>query len=191
MPLSAMVVACVAEYAPPSPSWKETVSAARDELVTKKRATRTSGESRWVRMIRPPQVESGSLRPVILARVHPGVNRSDAREDAGNAHSAAHAHGDDAVLRVATTHLVQQLSGQLGPCASQRMTECDGAAVHVEFLVGDLECARDVHGLRREGFVELDHADVVERETGLLQDFGNREYGTDAHELGFDAHGGK
>ena len=54
---------------------------------------------------------------------------------------AANAHRHDGVAAPAPTQLVQRRRGELGARATQRVAQGDGAAVHVELLVWDLEGA--------------------------------------------------
>ena len=67
-------------------------------------------------------------------------------EDARHVHASA----ADALVTMpypALRRHSEELCRELGTGAPQRMTERDGAAVHIELFVGDVERARDVHRL--------------------------------------------
>src|SRR6184192_416621 len=51
------------------------------------------------------------------------------------------------------------------------MADRDGAAIRVDPAVAeiDFEAAQTGQHLRREGFVDLDHVDVLQRQTGALE----------------------
>ena len=53
-------------------------------------------------------------------------------QDQRHAHSAAHTQGGDSTFSVALQHLVQQRYCDARAGASDRMSESDGAAVHIE-----------------------------------------------------------
>ncbi len=67
------------------------------------------------------------------------------------------------------------------------MAERDGAAVDVELLVGDAELALAVDRLAREGLVDLEEVDVVDREAGLREQLLHRRERADAHDRRVDA----
>src|ERR1700694_2427035 len=56
-------------------------------------------------------------------------------EDRRRTLAAADAHRDHAVSRSAPAHLAQQLHGQLRAGRTERMAECDRAAIHVHPLL--------------------------------------------------------
>src|SRR6202022_5052399 len=63
---------------------------------------------------------------------------------------------------------------------AQRMAESDGAAIGIDARRIKARLLKDGEGLRGKGFIKLDDGDVVERQTGKLQSFGNGEDGADA-----------
>src|ERR1700693_6137116 len=60
-------------------------------------------------------------------------------EQAGGAHAAADAHGDDAVFRAAALALDQDVAGHAGTRHAVGMADGDGTALHVEALRGNGE----------------------------------------------------
>ena len=72
---------------------------------------------------------------------------------------------------LAAPHLVEQAGGQLGAGSAERVSEGDGAAVHVEAVRVDgqfLQAGEDLHG---EGFVQFNEVDLVQRQAGELEGF--------------------
>src|SRR5438046_2971728 len=55
-------------------------------------------------------------------------------KNAGRALSSADAHRNHPVFRLAPIHFTQDAGGELRSGATQRMTECDGAAIHVDLF---------------------------------------------------------
>src|SRR6266576_5218558 len=105
-------------------------------------------------------------------------------------HAAALAHGLQAVALVALLQRVDQRGHQLGAGAAQGMAERDGAAIDVEprrIGAGRLEPRRR-H--RREGLVDLEQVDVVDRHAGLLQRAVGRRKRGFQHDHGIAAHHG-
>jgi len=90
--------------------------------------------------------------------------RSSEKSFLGPQLPAADAHGDHAELRVAALHLAQDGGRQLGAGAPQGMSQGDGAAVGIDALGGEFGEPDRRQRLHREGLVELDNADVGERE---------------------------
>src|SRR5215211_6461521 len=112
-------------------------------------------------------------------------------EDAGGTHAAADAHGDEAVLRAAALHLVDQLYRELGACGAHGMAERDGPTVDVRLVEVHTHFTYHGQSLGRERLVELDEVDVVHREPGLLQHLRDGHRRSDAHDLGPDATNGE
>src|SRR5204863_6253906 len=71
--------------------------------------------------------------------------------------------------------------------AVEWVTEGDGAAVHVDFLVEDSELGLAVARLAREGFVHLEEIDVFYREARFREQLSNRRHRADAHDGRIDA----
>src|SRR5688500_5338959 len=67
------------------------------------------------------------------------VRLRDPFDDGGVGHAAAFAHGLEAVAATGALELVEQGGEQLGARAAERVTEGDGAAVHVHALHVGLE----------------------------------------------------
>ncbi len=63
------------------------------------------------------------------------------------------------------------------------MTERDGAAVHVELVVGDAQLAGAIDGLRRERLVDLEQIDVLDAKPGLREQLADRGHRADAHDV--------
>src|SRR5271168_4491538 len=84
-------------------------------------------------------------------------------------HSAADAQGRQTLLEVAPLHLVQQRHQHPPPGRADRMTERDGAAVHVDLLDIPAEILVDRASLGGEGLVGLDQVEIAGRPARLLQ----------------------
>ncbi len=89
--------------------------------------------------------------------------QADALENSGGAHAAADAHGHHTVARLAALEFAQDRGRELGAGAAERMAESDGAAIGID--ARGIEAGQLNHGkrLRGEGFVQLDHVDLIER----------------------------
>ena len=70
------------------------------------------------------------------------------------------------------------------------MAEGDGTAVGIDTRGVKASLLNHGEGLRCEGFVEFDDGDVLEREAGELQRFGDGLNGADAELFGENASGG-
>src|SRR5918912_2985629 len=88
-------------------------------------------------------------------------------QDASGAHAAADAHGDEAVLRAAALHLVDQLYRELRARGTHRVAERDGPTVDVRLVEVHADLTYDGERLGRKRFVELDEVDVIQRQPGL------------------------
>src|SRR5258706_8007034 len=75
--------------------------------------------------------------------------------------AAAEAKGDDAALRVAANHFVDQRREDAGAAGADGMAERNGAAVHVDARGIDAELAHHGDGLYREGLVQLVEINLV------------------------------
>src|SRR5579884_1697394 len=106
-----------------------------------------------------------------------------ALENTGRALAAAHAHGHHSPARIAPLHLAQQRGGELRPRAAQRMPQRDGAAVRICLPRIESRLAHDCERLHREGFVEFQHGDIVERDARAPQRLRNCAHRTDSHDL--------
>src|SRR5262245_52298468 len=94
--------------------------------------------------------------------------RSCPLEDGRGTHAASDAHAHEAVPAAPALHLVEERRRQLRAGAAERVAERNRAAVHVEAVGIDGQLAEARDHLRREGLVELDEIDLVEREPGEL-----------------------
>src|SRR5947208_16701305 len=88
---------------------------------------------------------------------------SYALDDGGRAHAAAGAHGDEAGAEVAPFELVQHRADEHAARRPDGMTEGHGPAVDVALVPVDLRVAQELQHHRREGLVDFDEVDVVER----------------------------
>src|SRR5439155_24764749 len=70
-----------------------------------------------------------------------------------------------------------------------RVSAADRAAVRIQALVIGIDADAVAPGehLDGEGLVELEEADVVERQTGLLENARGRGHGPEAHQVRLDA----
>src|SRR3954466_650699 len=102
-------------------------------------------------------------------------------EQSGSTHAAADAHGDHDELRTAAPAFHERVTGQSRAGHAIGMAERDGAAVHVEAVVGNPEPVAAIEHLHRESFVQLPEIDVCHFLADALQQLRNREYRTDAH----------
>src|SRR5690606_29500992 len=124
---------------------------------------------------------------LLAARLASGWASSAADfEQTGGAHAAADAHAHDAVALAAPAELVQQRGGELRARAPERVPEGDGAAVDVELVCRDAELALAVHGLSREGLVDLEQVDVVDLQARLREQLADGGHRPDAHDVGVD-----
>src|SRR6185369_11209079 len=89
-------------------------------------------------------------------------------KDPGGAHSAADAHADKAISRVASAHLVQDAGRQLGAGAAERVAKRDGAPVDVQAFGVDRQLLETRKHLGGKRFVQLDEADLVKCQAGEL-----------------------
>src|SRR6516165_5391276 len=83
-------------------------------------------------------------------------------EQAGRAHAAADAHGDDAVLCLTAPPFDQNVAGK--PCSGHAVgtPQRDGAAVDVELFWVDAELVPAIDHLYRVGLVQLPQIDIVD-----------------------------
>src|SRR5690606_17293663 len=80
---------------------------------------------------------------------------------------AALAHRLQAVAAARALELVQQRRHQLGSARAERMTERDGAAVHVGAFVRVTRFLQPRHHHRSERLIDLYEVDVLELHTGF------------------------
>jgi hypothetical protein len=105
------------------------------------------------------------------------------------AHAEADAHGGEAVADVGA---LGELAGELGheahAGAGERVAEGDRAAVRVDagVVVGDAEVVEEGEDLHGEGLVQLEQADVLDRQAGRAQRPLGRRDGAHAHDLRLD-----
>ncbi len=70
------------------------------------------------------------------------------------------------------------------------MADGNRAAIDVELVLVEAEFARAGHDLGAEGLVDLEAADLVERQPGAVQHRLDRRHRADAHDLRRHADGG-
>src|SRR5882724_4283053 len=124
-------------------------------------------------------------------------------EQHGAALAAADAFGGDALAHAETLHRVDEMQHDAVAARAHGMAETDGAAVDVELVAVDapggggkpehLAAERVVlpggetrEYLRGEGFVELPHADVAERQRMPAQDRARAQDRAEAHNRGIE-----
>src|SRR5262245_13617308 len=120
----------------------------------------------------------------------PPLPRKDLLHDlkqAGGAHAAADAHGDDHVLGLAAAAFDQDMPGAARAGHAEGMADRDRAAVDVELLLGNAELVAAVEDLHGEGLVQLPEIDVVHLEPEALQELGDGIDRADAHLVGLAA----
>src|SRR5688572_10602616 len=127
----------------------------------------------------PPRAATTGVLVSVAIGMSPRTASREALEDAGRAHAAAHAHGDEPVAAIAAAKLGEDLGRELGAGAAERVPESDRAAVHVHPLRIEAQRLDDGEGLGGEGLVQLDEVDLGEGETGLLQGPGDGLDGAD------------
>src|SRR3989454_7049343 len=115
----------------------------------------------------------------------------EALEDTGGAHAAADAHGDEAVAGVAALEFANDGCGELRAGAAQGMAEGHGAAIDVDALRVESRDFDDGKSLRREGFIQFNHVNLLELQSRELKSFGNGEGRANAEFFGKDAGGGE
>ena len=93
----------------------------------------------------------------------------DPLDDDRRGHAAGGAHGDQAALEAAALELVEHRADQDRAGRPDRMAERDRPAVDVDLVAVELEVAHELLGDHREGLVDLEEVDVVERHAGLGQ----------------------
>src|ERR1035441_3244975 len=91
----------------------------------------------------------------------PPLCRLHALEETCRAHSTADAHRHDGEFSAASFQFMERGCGELCAGATERMSERDRAAVHVDLFVGDAELLLAVAGLARERLVHLEEIDVL------------------------------
>src|SRR5262249_10613052 len=87
----------------------------------------------------------------------------------GNPHSAPYAKRGEAAPRVALLHFVEKGDQHARAGGADRMTERDGAAVHVHLLRVPTHLAVDRDRLRGEGLVDLEEIEVLRLPAGAGQ----------------------
>ena len=88
----------------------------------------------------------------------------------------------DHVLRAPALALDEGVADHARARHAVRVADGDGAAVHVEPVIGDAQLVAAVHHLHREGLVQLPQVDVWSSlQADALEEARHREHGTDAH----------
>src|SRR3954469_3048674 len=105
------------------------------------------------------------------------------------AHAAAHAHGHNAILALAAFQLTNDGGRQLGSGASQRMSECDCAAVRIDLAQVETKLLDYRQRLRGERLIQLENVDLLQPEARELQCFWYRVHRAKTHLLGLVACG--
>src|SRR2546426_1006232 len=86
-----------------------------------------------------------------------------------------------------TTHLMDHRAHDPGPRAPERVAQRDRPPVHVRDFGAEAEGLHDHQRLNREGFVELNQADVLDPKFCPGERLAGRRDGTEAHRPGLDA----
>src|SRR5215218_8688388 len=125
------------------------------------------------RLAKPKAAGRSVLTSCLKGSVLPsgGVSRSvltNPLEDGGDAHTPTDTEGHETVATARAGELVQDLDRKDRACGPDRVSERDRAAEGVELLLRHPELATDGDRYGGEGFVRLDHVQVVHRESGLL-----------------------
>src|ERR1700710_2465607 len=87
-------------------------------------------------------------------------------DDRRDTHAAANTQRHQRAPGVAALQLVNHGAQNHRAGSTERMAHGDGTAVDVELLVGDVQVLLELEHYGREGLVELEQVDVVNRETG-------------------------
>ena len=87
--------------------------------------------------------------------------------------------------------LVQHGAEDHGARGAQRMPHGDGAAVHVDAVVGDVQLLHEAQHDRGKGLVELEEVDVAGLHPAALQRLAGRGPGAGQHDGGLGADGGE
>src|SRR6267143_5027914 len=97
------------------------------------------------------------------------ILRLDTFQNQGNSLAYADAHGAQRVFSLCAQELVERRGDKARAAGSQRMTDGDGTAIwiHVRRVVWNSQFAQDSQCLRCEGFVQLDHVHLRQRQTGF------------------------
>src|SRR5215510_168940 len=134
----------------------------------------------------PTRPAAIGLRPMRVRRI-PEVGAEtvelvDSLNDRSDPLAHANTHGRQATRAVAPFHLMNQTRHDARAAASEGMSQRDRSAIDVDFgrIHAQLLDARE--RLRREGLVELDEVDVVNRQTGAFERFGRRRNRSNTHE---------
>src|SRR5262249_38597337 len=85
--------------------------------------------------------------------------RLHAVDDGGGAHAGTDAQRGKAGGHVAALHLVEQGAQDHGAGRAQRVSHGDGAAVHIDLVVGNVEQLHEQHDDRRKRLVQLIQVD--------------------------------
>src|SRR6266581_3638928 len=116
-------------------------------------------------------ISRGSALPARFARAcYPPGPPSRAFEGHGHAHAARDAQRGQAQRVALLPHLVGAGEDDAGSGHADGVAEGDGPSVRIEAVVVELELAVAGQDLGGEGFVQLDHVEVLQGEAGLLQD---------------------
>src|SRR5258708_5845143 len=129
---------------------------------------------------RPSRITLRSIRAT-------GYERGSALHAHRNAHAAADAQGGEAFLSVAPLHFVQQRDQHARAGRSDRMPECDRAAVDVDPAGVPAKVLVDGAGLGGESLVRLDEIEVADRPACFLEGRARRRDRPRAHDGGIDA----
>src|ERR1044071_908658 len=128
---------------------------------------------RIIRVLKPPQMRC--MMPMILLWSWEVIGtpfRFEVSALDGHRHgvAAAEAERGQPTARVPALHLVEHRRQKARARLPDGVPERDRAAVDVDLRRVEPELADDGDGLHREGFVQLDEVNLVERPPGLAQD---------------------
>src|SRR6185503_17080261 len=102
-------------------------------------------------------------------------------QNSRGAHTTADTHRHHSISPVAALQLAQDARSQLRARATERMAQRDRAAVDVDLIRIQSQRLDDSERLRGKRFVQLDHIDIVERQSREFQSLRNREHWSNAH----------
>jgi hypothetical protein len=110
-----------------------------------------------------------------------------ALEDRSDAHTAPDAEGGNAVAGTTLPQLVYELDCEHGAAGTDWMPEGNRPSQGVQLLFRYVELSLDRERNGREGFVDLEDIDVLERQRCFLQSSADCWYGPQSHVGRIDA----
>src|SRR3990172_3473225 len=108
----------------------------------------------------------------------------------GHALASADTEGGQTEVDLAPLHVMDEGDDQPGPCASDGMPERDPASVYIRLFHVEFKLTDTRNRLGSKGFVQLNQADVIERDLSSFQSLPNGRNRTQAHIGRIDSPGG-